>query len=100
MSHANNAMMASLALLAACMLGALPALAQLDPGSLVGGGFGLFLGIAASTDNSGWWEVGVEDVAVVTAIVGATGAGIGALIGAASKRDRWEPVPLSPRVAR
>ena len=68
-------------------------------GGLLGGGFGLFLGIAASTDNSGWWEVGPEDIAAVTAVVGATGAGIGALIGAASKRDRWETVPLSPGVA-
>ena len=68
-------------------------------GGLIGGGFGLFLGIAASTDNSGWWEVGAEDIAAVTAIVGATGAGIGALLGAASRRDRWETVPLSPGVA-
>ncbi len=69
-------------------------------GGLAGAGFGLFLGIAASTDNSGWWEVGPEEIGAVTAIVGAAGAGIGALIGAASKRDRWEQVPLSPQVAR
>ena len=69
-------------------------------GALAGGGFGLFLGIAASTDNSGWWEVGAEDIAAATAFVGVVGAGIGALIGAASKQDRWEPVPLSPGVAR
>jgi hypothetical protein len=68
-------------------------------GGLIGAGFGLFLGIAASTDNSGWWEVGVDDVAVVTAILGAGGAGAGALIGSLSKRDRWEPVPLTPRLA-
>jgi hypothetical protein len=68
-------------------------------GGLIGAGFGLFLGIAASTDDSGWWEVGVDDVAVVTAILGAGGAGAGALIGSLSKRDRWEPVPLTPRVA-
>jgi hypothetical protein len=68
-------------------------------GGLIGAGFGLFLGIAASTDNSGWWEVGAEDVAAVTAIVGAGGAGVGAIIGSLSKRDRWEPVLLTPRVA-
>jgi hypothetical protein len=68
-------------------------------GGLIGAGFGLFLGIAASTDNSGWWEVGADDIAAVTAIVGAGGAGVGALIGSLSKRDRWEPVPLTPRVA-
>lgn len=69
-------------------------------GALVGAGFGLFLGIAASADNSGWWEVGAEDIAAAAAIVGVAGAGVGALIGAASKQDRWEPVPLSPRAAR
>ena len=68
-------------------------------GGLIGAGFGLFLGIAASTDNSGWWEVGVEDVAAATALVGAGGAGVGALVGSLSRRDRWEPVPLAPRVA-
>jgi hypothetical protein len=68
-------------------------------GGLVGAGFGLFLGIAASTDDSGWWEVGPEEVAAVTAIVGASGAGVGAIIGSLSKRDRWEPVPLTQRAA-
>jgi hypothetical protein len=68
-------------------------------GGLIGAGFGLFLGIAASTDNSGWWEVGAGEVAAVTAIVGAGGAGVGALVGSLSKRDRWEPVPLTPGVA-
>jgi hypothetical protein len=67
-------------------------------GGLIGAGFGLFLGVAASTDNSGWWEVGVDDIAVATAIVGAGGAGVGALIGSLSKRDRWEPVPLRKTV--
>ena len=65
-------------------------------GGLIGGGFGLFLGIAASTDNSGWLDVGVGEIAAITAIVGAGGAGVGALIGSLSKRDRWEPVPLTP----
>ena len=68
-------------------------------GGLIGAGFGLFLGIAASTDNSGWWEVGVDDIAAVTAILGAGGAGVGALIGSLSRRDRWESVPLTPHAA-
>ncbi len=68
-------------------------------GGLIGAGFGLFLGIAASTDDSGWWEVGVDDIAAAAGILGAGGAGVGALIGSLSKRDRWEPVPLTPRVA-
>jgi hypothetical protein len=63
-------------------------------GGLIGAGFGLFLGIAATTDDSGWFEVGIDDIAAVTAILGAGGAGAGALIGSLSKRDRWEPVPL------
>ena len=69
-------------------------------GALIGGGFGLFLGIAASTDNSGWWEVGPEEIAAATAVAGVAGAGLGAVIGSLSKRDRWEPVTLTPRVAR
>ena len=68
-------------------------------GGLIGAGIGLFFGIAASTDNSGWLDVGVGEIAAITAIVGAGGAGVGALIGSLSKRDRWEPVPLTPRVA-
>jgi hypothetical protein len=64
-------------------------------GGIIAGGFGLLLGIGASTDDSGWWEVGVDDIAVVTAIFGAGGAGVGALVGSLSTRDRWEPVPLT-----
>ena len=69
-------------------------------GGLIGGGFGLFVGIAASTDDSGWFEVGPGEIAAATAFTGAIGAGLGALIGAASKRDQWETVPLTPAVAR
>jgi hypothetical protein len=64
-------------------------------GGLIGAAFGLFVGIAASTDNSGFLQVGVDDVAAATGIVGAAGAGIGAIIGSLSKRDRWETVPLT-----
>jgi hypothetical protein len=64
-------------------------------GGLIGAAFGLFIGIAASTDNSGFLQVGVDDVAAATGIVGAAGAGIGAIIGSLSKRDRWETVPLT-----
>jgi hypothetical protein len=66
-------------------------------GGLIGAGFGLFLGIAASTDDG--WDVGVDDMAAVTGIVGAGGLGVGAIIGSLSKRDRWEPVPLTHRAA-
>jgi hypothetical protein len=67
-------------------------------GGLIGAGFGLFVGIAAATDNSGFLQVGVDDIAAVTGIGGAAGAGVGAIIGSLSRRDRWEPVSLTPRV--
>jgi hypothetical protein len=64
-------------------------------GGLIGAGFGLFVGVGASTDNSGFLDVGVEEIAALTGIFGAAGAGVGALIGSLSTRDRWEPVPLT-----
>jgi hypothetical protein len=69
-------------------------------GALVGSGAGLILGIAASADEGSWFEVGPEEIALVTAFMGATGAGLGALAGAATKRERWEPVTLPARIAR
>ena len=63
-------------------------------GGVIGGATGLILGIAASADESSWFEVGPEEIAVVTAFMGATFAGLGALIGAATKRERWEPVAV------
>ncbi len=66
-------------------------------GGLIGAGFGLFLGIAASTDDG--WDVGVDDMAAVTGIVGAGGLGVGAIIGSLSIRDRWEPVPLRKTIS-
>lgn len=63
-------------------------------GGLIGGGAGLLLGIAASAEEGNIVEVGPEEIVVVTAIMGAAGAGLGALIGSASKRERWEPMPV------
>jgi hypothetical protein len=63
---------------------------------LIGGGLGLTIGLLAAADNSGWFEIGVEEIAAVTAVFGATGAGAGALFGAMSKHDVWEVVPVSP----
>jgi hypothetical protein len=68
-------------------------------GALIGGlslgAFGLVIGIGAATeDNSSSFDVGVEDVALGTLILGATGAGLGALIGAASKGEHWEPLAI------
>jgi hypothetical protein len=67
---------------------------------LIGAGVGLTIGLLAAADNSGWFEIGVEEIAAVTAVFGATGAGVGALFGAASKHDLWEAVPLSPGVPK
>jgi len=60
-----------------------------------GAGTGLLLGIAASAEScTGFCEidVGPEDVVAVAAILGGVGAGIGALIGAASHGERWQRV--------
>ena len=67
-------------------------------GGVVGGGLGLGLGLIASADDDEFYDVGPEDVAVVTLFLGAVGAGVGALIGSGSKRDRWETVPLAAKV--
>jgi hypothetical protein len=68
-------------------------------GALIGGlslgGLGLVIGIgAAAEDNSYSFDVRAEDVALGTLILGATGAGLGALIGAASKGEKWEPLSI------
>jgi hypothetical protein len=68
-------------------------------GALVGVLTGLFLGVAASTDNSGWWDIGGEEIATAGVVVGLAGAGVGALIGSMSHRERWEPVPIPGRPA-
>ncbi len=67
-------------------------------GGLIGAGAGLVLGLAASAEEGGWYEVGAEDVAVATVFLGAIAGSVGALIGAASKGERWEPVILRDAV--
>jgi hypothetical protein len=69
-------------------------------GALIGGvslgAAGLILGVGASAEsNSGWGpDIGAEEVVLATLIMGAAGTGIGALIGAASKGERWEPLTI------
>ncbi len=64
-------------------------------GGLTLGAAGLIIGIGAAVDNSSWGiDVGPEGVALATLITGATGAGLGALIGAASTGERWEPLAI------
>ena len=62
-------------------------------GGLIGGGLGLALGVIASTDDSGWYQVGGAEIAAGTAVLGLAGAGLGALVGAASHKEKWEPLP-------
>lgn len=66
-------------------------------GAIAGGLIGALLGAAGASSwtdpwsgESGWGS----DAGVVVLGVTAAGAGIGALIGAATKTDRWEEVPL------
>ena len=68
-------------------------------GALIGGlslgAAGLIIGIGAATENNtSSFDVGAEDVALGTLILGAAGAGLGALIGAASKGEQWEPLAI------
>jgi hypothetical protein len=63
-------------------------------GALVGGGTGLLLGIAASSESDSWVQIGAEEVAVVTVVFGLAGAGVGALIGSVSHHEQWDSVPI------
>jgi hypothetical protein len=64
-------------------------------GALIGAGTGLLLGILASTEEGGWYEVGAEEVLSASLVAGGTGAVLGALIGSVSRREKWQPVPLA-----
>jgi len=65
-------------------------------GGSILGGLGLVLGVAAMAEGCNPNEFCIEytagDVAAITVITGALGAGTGALIGALSHSDRWERV--------
>ena len=65
-------------------------------GALIGGGIGLLVGggmsiIAGSTVDT---EVTSTDYLAFTGLVTLGGAGLGALIGALTKSERWEEFPL------
>lgn len=64
-------------------------------GLAVGGAAGLALGIgaAAGSDDAGWYKPDAGGVVLIAASTGALGAGVGALIGMASKSERWQTVP-------
>lgn len=59
----------------------------------MGGGTGLLLGVLASTEEGSFYQIGADDVVVAALVLGAVGAGVGALIGAVSHREEWEEVP-------
>jgi hypothetical protein len=62
-------------------------------GLLIGGGVGIVLGLAASSDAEGsFFDVGAGTWAAGSGLFfGAVGAGIGALIGSGSRSDKWAP---------
>jgi hypothetical protein len=65
-------------------------------GGIVGTALGLGLGISASSQKCPslcYVPDGAQEVVAATALFGAVGAGIGALIGVTSRRDRWVEVP-------
>jgi hypothetical protein len=69
-------------------------------GAFVGGGTGLILGLLASGEEDSFYEVGADEVIVAMAFLAAAGAGIGALVGAVTPRDQWEPLTLPGQVNR
>jgi hypothetical protein len=71
-------------------------------GAVVGGGTGLILGLLASGEGEedSFYEVGADEVIVAMAFLAAAGAGIGALVGAVTPRDQWEPLTLPGQVKR
>ena len=65
----------------------------------VGAATGLILGLAASAEpceDLCMYEVGPGEIAGATVMLGAVGAGIGALIGSFSHGERWKRVDLHP----
>lgn len=72
--------------------------ARAGQGALLGAGIGMLaglgLGVAASTEQSSFCcDVGGGEIAGASAILGALGAGVGAVIGAHSHGERWQEVP-------
>jgi hypothetical protein len=68
-------------------------------GALAGGVTALVLGVAASTENDSWVEVGGPEIAAAMGILGLAGAGIGALIGSVSHHEHWDSVPIPDRAS-
>jgi len=58
-----------------------------------GAAFGLGTGILAASQGDSFWDAETGEVLLFTLITGATGAGLGALIGLAIKSEKWENVP-------
>lgn len=67
---------------------------NIGPGAIAGGLTGAVFG-AICASGPGGYSCGGSDAKVVALAITAAGTGIGALIGAASKTDRWEEVPLT-----
>lgn len=68
-------------------------------GLMVGAGVGAAVGLAAAAEGCSSQDFvcfGPEVIPGMAVVVGAMGAGLGALIGAANPIDRWEQVPARP----
>jgi hypothetical protein len=66
---------------------------NIGKGAIVGGLAGVLIGAAGAAF---WGDAGISgsDAGAVIVAFAAAGTGIGALIGASGKTDRWEEVPL------
>src|SRR5688572_25391774 len=67
-------------------------------GGILGGAFGVFAISVVSAvlcDNASGCDASAGAYLAGTGIFGAGGAGLGALVGLAIKKDRWERVPMS-----
>lgn len=61
-------------------------------GALIGGGFGIFLGLASGDDEAGFIQFSAEEKAALAGVVlGVTGAIVGLLAGLGSRTDVWQP---------
>jgi len=64
-------------------------------GGAIFGTLGLIAGLGCESEQNSWFTCSGSDVANLTVLAAAEGAGIGALIGAFSHSERWQNEPLT-----
>ncbi len=64
-------------------------------GGVIFGTLGLIAGLGCESEQNSWFTCSGSDVANLTVLAAAEGAGIGALIGAFSHSERWQNEPLT-----